>query len=87
VVSLVRAALETDFDGHEAFNVFGPNNFLGVETTTAIEAGYGSLPDNCELSGEESAYSTAKAESMLGWTPEYTWETAEGASIDGPVFV
>ncbi|MFB6139106.1 MAG: NAD-dependent epimerase/dehydratase family protein [Halosimplex sp.] len=87
VVSLVRAALETDFEGHEVFNAFGPDNFLGVETAAAIEAGYGDLPDDCDLTGEESAFSTAKAESMLDWEPVHSWKTAESESVDGPEFV
>ncbi|WP_436926174.1 NAD-dependent epimerase/dehydratase family protein [Halosimplex amylolyticum] len=87
VVSLVRAAIDADFDGHEVFNAFAADNFLGVETTAAIEAGYGEVPDECDLSGEESAYSTAKAESMLGWEPEHSWKTAEEESVDGPEFV
>jgi len=87
VVSLVRAALDADFDGHEVFNAFAADNFLGVETTEAIKAGYGEVPDDCDISGEESAYSTAKAESMLGWEPEHSWKTAEEESVDGPEFV
>lgn len=86
LVSLVEAALESDFDGHEVFNAFAADNFLGVDTVDAIEAGYGDLPDQCDLSGEESAYSTAKAESMLGWEPDHSWKTAEEASVDGPEF-
>ncbi|KDS90888.2 hypothetical protein FK85_08715 [Halorubrum saccharovorum] len=87
VVSLVRAAIEIDFDGHEVFNAFGPDNFLGVETTTAIEAGYGSLSETCDLSGEESAFSTAKAESILDWEPTHSWRTAEDEAIADPSFV
>ncbi|MDR9380801.1 MAG: NAD(P)-dependent oxidoreductase [Natronomonas sp.] len=87
VVSLVRAAIESDFDGHEVFNAFGPDNFLGVETTTAIEAGYGSLPETCDVSGEESAFSTAKAESMLDWEPTHSWRTAEDEAVSDPSFV
>ncbi|QPV61949.1 NAD(P)-dependent oxidoreductase [Halosimplex litoreum] len=87
VVSLVRAALETDFEGHEVFNAFAGDNFLGVDTATAVEAGYGGLPDDCDLTGEESAYSTAKAESTLGWEATHSWKTAESESVDGPEFV
>lgn len=87
LVSLVEAALDADFDGHELFNAFGPDNFLGVDTVRAIEAGYGTLPDDCDLTGEESAYSTEKAESMLGWEPEHSWKTAEEEPITGPNFV
>lgn len=87
LVSLVRVALNAEFDGHEVFNAFAPDNFLGVETTAAIEAGYGSLPANCELSGEESAYSNAKARDQLDWKPQYSWRAAEDEDVDGPSFV
>lgn len=87
LVSLVRAALESDFDGHEVFNGFAADNFLGVDTTDAIEAGYGDLPDECDLSGDDSAFSNKKAESMLGWKPRHSWKTGEAGSVDGPEFV
>lgn len=87
LVSLVEATLAADFDGHEIFNAFAADNFLSVETAAAIEAGYGELPDECALSGEQSAFSTAKAESMLDWVPEHSWKTAETESIAGPTFV
>jgi nucleoside-diphosphate-sugar epimerase len=87
LVSLVRAALESRFDGHEVFNAFAADNFLGVDTTDAIEAGYGELPDECDLSGDESAFSIEKAESMLGWKPRHSWKTGEEESVAGPAFV
>jgi UDP-glucose 4-epimerase len=87
VVSLVEAALDGEFEGQEVFNAFGPDNFLGVETTRAIEAGFGSLPEECDLTGDQSAFSTAKAESLLGWEPDHSWRTAEDESISGPDFV
>lgn len=87
LVSLVRAALDTDFDGHEVFNAFAADNFLGVDTVDAIEAGYGELPEQCDLDGEESAFSIEKAASMLGWEPQRSWKTAEDESVDGPEFV
>jgi nucleoside-diphosphate-sugar epimerase len=86
IVSLVRRAIDENIDGHEVVNAFGPDNFLGVETTEAIEAGFGSLPDNCDLSGEESAFSTAKAKSLLGWEPAHSWKSAEGESSRDPDF-
>jgi hypothetical protein len=72
VVSLVRATIESDLDGHEVFNVFGPDN---------------SLPETCDLSGDESAFSTDKAESMLDWEPTHSWRTAEAEAISDPSFV
>lgn len=87
VVSLVEAAMDADVEGHEVFNAFGPDNFLGVETAAAIDAGYGDLPEECDLEGEESAYSTEKAREMLGWEPRHSWKTAEEESVVGPAFV
>ncbi|WP_416841785.1 NAD-dependent epimerase/dehydratase family protein [Haloferax sp. DFSO52] len=87
IVGVVTAALESDFTGHEVFNAFGPDNFLGVPTADAIEAGFGSLPETCELSGEESAFSTEKARTVLGWEPTHSWRDAEDEHIAGPSFV
>ena len=87
LTSLVRAALETDLDGHEVFNAFAADNFLGVDTVDAIEAGYGDLPEECDLDGDESAYSIAKAATRFGWEPEHSWKTAENEFVDGPSFV
>ena len=87
VVSLVRAAIDADVTGHEVYNGFAPDNFLGVDTATAIEAGYGTLPDTCDLSGDEAAFSTAKATSMLGWEPAHSWKDAETDAVPGPDFV
>lgn len=87
VVSIVEAALEAEFDGHEVFNAFGPDNFLGVDTATAVEAGFGELPEECDLTGQESGFSTAKAEAMLDWKPVHSWKTAEEEEINGPTFV
>jgi len=87
VVGLVEAALDTDFDGHEVFNAFAADNYLGVPTADAIEAGYGDLPEDCDLSGDESGFSTAKATDMLGWEPTHSWKDAEDEDVAGPSFV
>ena len=86
VVGIIEAALTADFTGHEVFNAFGPDNYLGVPTAEAIEAGYGALPDECDLAGEESGFSTAKATDLLGWEPEHSWRTAESEDVSGPTF-
>lgn len=86
IVSLVRKSIDETVDGHEVVNAFGPDNFLGVETTEAIEAGFGYLPDDCTLSGEDSAYSTLKAKSLLGWEPVHSWKSAETDSPRSPSF-
>ena len=87
VVELVEAALDADLEGHEIFNAFAPDNFLGVDTAEAIEAGFGSLPDDCDLEGDESGFSTAKAQDLLDWEPTHSWTEAEDESVSGPSFV
>ncbi|WP_049898327.1 NAD-dependent epimerase/dehydratase family protein [Halococcus agarilyticus] len=87
VVGIVEAALTTDFDGHEVFNAFAADTYLDVSTTEAIEAGYGDLPEECDLDDTESGFSTAKAGDLLGWEPEHSWREAETEDVDGPAFV
>jgi len=87
VVSIFVAGIKANVGGHEIYNAFGPDNYLGIETETIIEAGYGDLPDECSLMGDESAFSTRKAEEMLDWEPKYSWKTVEDELVSGPDFV
>ena len=86
VVSFVEAAVSAEIDGHEVVNAFGPDNFLGVDTAEAIEAGYGTLPERCDLRGDASAFSNEKAKRLLGWEPTHSWKTAEDEDLTGPEF-
>ncbi|WP_440769307.1 NAD-dependent epimerase/dehydratase family protein [Natronorubrum sp. DTA28] len=87
VVSIVDAALETDIDGHEPYLAAAPDNGLGRPTADAIEAAFGGLPDDCDLEGEQSAFSTAKARRELDWKPAYSWREAQNEDVDGPAFL
>lgn len=87
VVGIVEAALTAEFEGHEVFNAFAPDTYLDVPTAEAIEAGYGALPEDCQLSGVESPFSTAKAGEILGWEPAHSWREAENEAVAGPSFV
>lgn len=87
VVSFVEAAIKHPVNGHELFNVFASDNFLGVETAVALEAGFGNLPEQCDLKGDECAFSTAKAKQLLDWEPVHSWKTAESESVNKPSFV
>jgi nucleoside-diphosphate-sugar epimerase len=78
VVSLVEAALDAEFDGNEIFNAFEPDDYLGIDTTTAVRAGY--------LTGEEPGFSVSKAGNLLGWQPEHSWRNADTGSTVGLVF-
>jgi UDP-glucose 4-epimerase len=86
VVTMVEAALAADIDGHEVYNAFAADNYLGVPTERAIEAGYGDLPPEGSLDGEASAFSTAMAREHLGWEPVHTWRSAQSEDVPGPSF-
>lgn len=86
VVDIVEASMTAEFDGHEIFNAFAAENYLGIPTTTAIEAGYGELPPECSLTGDESAFSVQKARNILGWRPSHSWHDAEAEQRPDPSF-
>ncbi|EJN59834.1 NAD-dependent epimerase/dehydratase family protein [Halogranum rubrum] len=88
VVGLVEAALEGTKDGriegHEAFNCVGPDNALGESLADLVAEFYGSLPADCSVEGDASAYSVAKAEDVLGWAPEHSWRESVDEAVDDP---
>jgi nucleoside-diphosphate-sugar epimerase len=86
VASLVAAALDADFDGHEAFVAAAPDNCLGADTADAVRAAYGRLPDACDLEGDDAFYSGEKAREALGWTPRHGWRDLEAESPRTPTF-
>jgi len=81
VVSAIEAAIdpETPIEGHEAVLIVAAENFLGRDTAATIEAVRGDIPTECDLDGDESVFDCAKAERLLGWTPEHSWRDA----VDG----
>ncbi|MXV62383.1 NAD-dependent epimerase/dehydratase family protein [Natronorubrum sp. JWXQ-INN-674] len=87
VVSIVEAALEADIDGHEAYHAMAADNYLDRPTADVIESVFGDLPDACDLEGDESAFSTAKARAELGWEPAHSWREAETEPVEGPEFL
>jgi UDP-glucose 4-epimerase len=84
VADMVEAALSADIDGHEAFNCAGPDNALGEPLAELLEEHYGSMPDDCDVAGDASVYSTAKAKRLLGWRPARSWRSAAEESISPP---
>jgi nucleoside-diphosphate-sugar epimerase len=83
VASLVASAL-TRTGGHEAVHCAAADNYLGRPTVDAVEEFFGSLPDDCTLTGEESALSTVRASELLGWTPAHGWREAEAETVETP---
>ncbi|WP_255170259.1 NAD-dependent epimerase/dehydratase family protein [Natrononativus amylolyticus] len=87
VVSMVRAALEADRDGHDVYLAAAAENFLGRPTADVIETVFGELPGECDLEGDESAFTTAKARAELGWEPAHSWREAELEEPCKPAFL
>jgi len=87
VVEAVRAAMDADFEGEEAFNVHADENATGTDTVELFERAFGDVPEPCDVEGEECPFSTAKAKEMLGWEPAHDWRSVEGESEEAPSFV
>lgn len=84
LTSLIHTIIQDDLQGHERYLAVGVDNYLGVDTAEAIEAAWGTLPDDCDLDGEGSAFSVDKARERFGWEPLHTWRDAEDADITEP---
>ncbi len=85
LASMVTAALDADVAGHEAYLCHADENYLGVDTADLFDALFEDAPP-CDTAGDEAAFTTAKAERDLGWTPEHTWRHAADVDVDGPDF-
>jgi len=84
VADLVAAALADHDAGHEAFNCVAADNALGRPLRELMREQYGAVPEDCAVAGDDSAYSVAKAERRLGWTPERSWRDAADADVPEP---
>ena len=84
VVDMVEAALSADFEGHEAFNCAGPDNALGEPLVDLIRGHYGSVPEDCQVDGDDSVYSTEKAKRLLDWEPTRSWREAASEAVSPP---
>ena len=71
-----RLALEKDWEGQESFFINSTETTLNIPTEEAIEKAYPGAPIRKPLPGFASAIDISKAESMLGWQPEYSWRDA-----------
>ena len=87
VASIVERALKADFSGHEAFHAGAPDNYLEMPIEDALREFFGELPDDCNVSGDDSALSVAKADEVLDWEPEYSWREAADEDVAEPELV
>ncbi len=84
VARMVRCALETERSGHETYIAVAEDNYIDESTADAIDAAWGDLAPECDVPGDEAAFSTAKAERDLDWEPRHSWREAETAEVEGP---
>lgn len=87
VASIVAAALEADFSGHEPFHAMAADNYLDGPIEDALREFYGGLPDDCNVSGDDSGFSVAKSREVLDWEPEHSWREAADEDVAGPKLV
>ncbi|WP_226021455.1 NAD-dependent epimerase/dehydratase family protein [Halomicrobium salinisoli] len=72
-VDLVRRAVEADFDGHERVWLSAPDTSAQTPTREVVAELYPDA-DLRDLDDEYAALvDTGKAESLFGWTPEWSW--------------
>jgi len=84
VADLVARAVADPPEGHEAVHAAAADNYLGRPTAEAVAEQFGALPDECDLDGEQSALSTAKAADLFEWRPEHEWRTAREEDVPAP---
>lgn len=84
VAGVVAAVLEADVEGHEPVLVAAGENYAGRPTAELVAEWFGDLPDDCELDGEQSAMSTARAGDLLDWEPRHSWREASDEDVPGP---
>jgi nucleoside-diphosphate-sugar epimerase len=84
VAGIVEAALDADGAGHEAFHAAAADNYVGRPTAELVEEYWGDVPAECELEGDQSALSTAKADGLLDWSPDHSWREAADAEVAEP---
>lgn len=85
-IAAVEAAMAADVDGHEPYVIAAAENHLDRPTREAVAEFFGEVPEPCDLTGDESALSSAKAREELDWAPEHTWRTAAEEPFSEPPF-
>lgn len=84
VARVLSAGREGKIQGHDAVNCHATDNALGEPTLELIEEQFSGLPDDADLSGEESAFATAKARERFGWSPSHDWHSAAEEDVESP---
>ena len=70
-----RLALETNFTGHQAFNICAPDTIMDISTRELVSRYLSQVKDLREdLTGRSSAYSVVKAKATLGFEAKWLLE-------------
>lgn len=74
-----RQALETAWEGHEAFFLTAADTTLAIPTQEAIALAYPDVPLRRELPGFASVIDTAKAQRLFAWQPRFSWRDPQSS--------
>jgi len=86
LAGLVGAALADPPAGHETVLCVADENYLGRPTLDLVRAVCDQVPADCDLDGQESPLSNAKARRLFDWEPEHAWGRDEEAA-DAPAWL
>ncbi|NHN49444.1 NAD(P)-dependent oxidoreductase [Halostella sp. JP-L12] len=70
---IARRAVETEFDGHEAFWAVAADTSADAASDALAEKYFPDAEVRQNLDGTESLISVDKARDLLGWEPEVSW--------------
>ena len=69
-----RLAVESDFSGHEPFNICAPNTIMANPTSELAKEYFPDVTLRTDRQGNWSGYGCKKARDMLGFTARYLLE-------------
>jgi nucleoside-diphosphate-sugar epimerase len=69
-----RLAVESDFSGHEPFNICAPNTIMTQPTAELAKEYFPSVKLHTPREGNWSGYDCRKAREMLGFSARYLLE-------------
>ncbi|MFC4440346.1 MULTISPECIES: NAD-dependent epimerase/dehydratase family protein [Natrialbaceae] len=84
VAFAIERTLKTELSGHKSFVIAADDSYLERPTTAAFEEFFGELPEVVSISGNESALSSTKAQTVLGWEPQHSWKSAAHEDVQTP---
>ena len=73
----VSLSLDVDLEGFHAFFISAPDTFMETPSRELVEAFYPHSEIRPGFGGSQSLLSSAKAEKILGFKAEYTWQDYE----------